>query len=143
MRSSHPLAGRAAVSAKALHGEAFVVYAADAADDGHVRILRQLLGREPRVLHHVPNTLTVLTLAAAGVGLALIPASLETINIPNIAYRPLADFPVRSDLVLVSRRNEPSPAVRHFIEIARAPGGVAHRRSVAPQESRRPKRRRK
>jgi DNA-binding transcriptional LysR family regulator len=100
------------------------------------------LGQEPRVLHHVPDTLTVLTLAAAGVGLALIPASLETINIPNIAYRPLADFPVRSDLVLVSRRNEPSPAVRRFIEIARAPGGVAHRRSVAPQESRRPKRRR-
>ncbi len=103
MRSSHPLVGRAAVPAKALDGEAFVVYAADAADDGHVRILRQLLGQEPRVLHHVPNTLTVLTLAAAGVGLALIPASLETINIPNIAYRPLA---------------------------------------VAPQESRRPKRRR-
>lgn len=141
MRSSHPLVGKAAVSAKALHGEAFVVYAANAADDGHVRILRQLLGQEPRVLHHVPDTLTVLTLAAAGVGLALIPASLETINIPNIAYRPLADFQVRSDLVLVSRRNEPSPAVRRFVEIARAPGGVAHRRSVAPKESPRPKRR--
>jgi hypothetical protein len=48
-----------------------------------------------------------------------VPASLETVNIPNIAYRPLADFPVSSDLVLVSRRNEPSPAVRRFIEIAR------------------------
>jgi hypothetical protein len=71
------------------------------------------------------------TFAAAGMGLALIPASLEIVNIPNIAYRPLADFPARFDLVLV----------RRFIEIARASGGVAHRRSVAPQGSRRSNRR--
>jgi DNA-binding transcriptional LysR family regulator len=142
MRFDHPLVARAVVSAEALRGEAFVVYAAHAGDDGLVRILRQLLGQEPRVLHHVPNTLTVLTLAAAGMGLALVPASFETVNIPNIAYRPLADFPVCSDLVLMSRRNEPSPAVRRFIEIARASGGVAQRRSVAPRGLRRAKRRR-
>jgi DNA-binding transcriptional LysR family regulator len=142
MRSSRPLVARMVISAKALHGEAFVLYAAHAADDGMLRILRRLLGEEPRVLHHVPNTLKVLTLAAAGMGLALVPASLETVNIPNIAYRPLADFPLRSDLVLVSRRNEPSPAVRRFIEIARTSGG-AHRPSVARQESRRPSRRRR
>jgi hypothetical protein len=68
---------------------------------------------------------------------------METINIPNIAYRPLADFPVRCDLVLVSRRKEPSPAVRRFIEIARSSGGVAPLSSVATQKSRRPTRRRK
>jgi DNA-binding transcriptional LysR family regulator len=143
MRSSHPLVGKAAVSGEALRGEVFVVYAAHAADDGMVRILRQLLGEEPRVLHHVPNTLTVLTLAAAGMGLALVPGYLETLNIPNIAYRPLADFPLRSELVLVSRRNEPSPAVRRFIEIARTSGSVVHQRSVAPQKPRRSNRRRR
>jgi DNA-binding transcriptional LysR family regulator len=143
MRSSHPLMGGAAVSAKSLRGEAFVVYAAHATDDGQVRILRQLLGEEPRVLHHVPNTLTVLTLVAAGMGLALVPGSLETVNVPNIAYRPLADFPVRCDLVLVSRRNEPSPAVRRFIEIARTSSGIAHAHTVAPQEPRRSKRHRR
>jgi hypothetical protein len=62
--------------------------------------LRQLLGEEPRVLHHVPNTLT---LVAAGTGLALVPGSLETINIPDIAHRPPADFPVRCDLVLAGQ----------------------------------------
>jgi DNA-binding transcriptional LysR family regulator len=142
MRSSHPLMGRAAISAEDLHDEAFVIYAAHAADDGQVRLLRQLLGQEPRVLHHAPNTVTVLTMAAAGIGLAVVPASLETINIPNIAYRPLADFPARWELVLVSRQDEPSPAVRRFIEIVRTSGGVLHGSAVAQQEPRRSKRRR-
>jgi DNA-binding transcriptional LysR family regulator len=142
MRSSHPLIGRAAISAEDIHDEAFVIYAAHAADDGRVRLLRKLLGQEPRVLHHAPNTVTVLTMAAAGVGLAVVPASLETIDIPNIAYRPLADFPARWELVLVSRQNEPSPAVRRFIEIVRTSGGVLHGRSVAQQKPSGSKRRR-
>ena len=121
MRSNHPLAGRAAVSVKTLGDEIFIVYAANAADD----TLRKILGQEPRILHRVQNTLTLLTLAAAGMGLALVPASLEIVNIPNIAYRPLADFSGYFDLVLVSRQNEPSPAVRSYIKIARASGGGA------------------
>jgi DNA-binding transcriptional LysR family regulator len=81
-------------------------------------------------------------MAAAGIGLAVVPASLESINIPNIAYRPLADFPARWELVLISRQDEPSPAVRRFIEIVRTSGGVLHGRSVAQQEPRGSKRHR-
>jgi hypothetical protein len=132
MRSNHQLIRLAAVPAETLLDEAFVVYATHAGDDGQVRILEQLLGRKPRALHRVLNTLTVLILAASGMELALVPASLEIVNIPNIAYRPLADFPVRYDLILVSRRNEASPAVRRFIEIARASSAVAAPRSIEP-----------
>lgn len=69
----------------------------------------------------------MLTLAAAGMGLAVVSAPLETINIPNAAYRPLADFTVKYDLVLVSRQNEPSPAIRRFVEIARSSAGIVRR----------------
>jgi hypothetical protein len=31
-------------------------------------------------------------------GLALVPTSVENINTPNIAYRPLANFPARWEL---------------------------------------------
>jgi hypothetical protein len=74
------------------------------------------------------------TLVAAGMGLALVPTSVENINTPNIAYRPLANFAARWELVMVSRRNEPSPAVRRFIEIVRTPDTVEHQSSVAPQD---------
>jgi DNA-binding transcriptional LysR family regulator len=142
MRSSHRLMQKKRISAADLHGEAFVAYAAHADDDGQLRLLQQLLGEEPRILHHAPNTVTVLTLAAAGTGLALVPASLETVNIPNIAYRPLADFSAHWELVLVSRRNEPSAAVQRFIEIARTPDAAERRSSVAAREAQRPRRRR-
>jgi DNA-binding transcriptional LysR family regulator len=142
MRSNHQLVRLAAVPTEALLNEPFVVYATHPGDDGQVRILEHLLGRKPRVLHYVPNTLTVLTLAASGMGLALVPASLETVSIPNIAYRPLADFPVRYELILVSRRDEASPTVRRFVEIARASDGVAHPRSIKPKVSGTPNRRR-
>jgi DNA-binding transcriptional LysR family regulator len=120
MRSNHALMKRSAVFPKELRNEAFVVYAAHAADDGQLKLLRHILGEEPRVLHHVPNTLTVLTLAAAGLGLALVPGSLQGVNIPNIAYRRLSNGSLQCDLVLLSRRSESSPAIRRFIEIARA-----------------------
>jgi DNA-binding transcriptional LysR family regulator len=69
----------------------------------------------------------VLALAAAGMGLAVVPAFVQTINIPNAAYRPLLNFTAKFDLVLVSRRNESSPAIRRFVEIARTSTGVVHR----------------
>jgi DNA-binding transcriptional LysR family regulator len=135
MRSIHPLARRVAVAGKAARDETFVVYARHRADDGHLRVLRRFLGQEPRALHHVPNTLAVLTLAAAGMGVALIPASLKTFKIPNIAYRPTVDFPDRYGLILLSRRNETSPAVQRFIELARNSKG----RQTSEKKTRRPK----
>jgi DNA-binding transcriptional LysR family regulator len=119
MHSAHPLTRRGAITGMATRAETFIVYAAHAADDGHLRVLRRFLGQEPRAVHRVPNTLAVLTLAAAGMGLTLVPASLETLKIPDIAYRPVLDFPVSYELILVSRRNETSPAVQRFVEIAR------------------------
>jgi DNA-binding transcriptional LysR family regulator len=142
MHSGHRLMRKRAISAEDLHGEAFVAYAANADDDGQVRLLRQILGEEPRIVHHAPNTVTVLTLAAAGMGLALVPASLEAVKIPNIAYRPLADSSANWELVLVSRRTEPSAAVQRFIEIARTPDTAEHRYSVTPRGAQRSRRRR-
>jgi DNA-binding transcriptional LysR family regulator len=120
MTTDHKLAARRALPANALRDEAFIVYASLAGVDGQVRVLRQILGKEPRILHTAPTILALLSFAASGFGLALVPSPFQNMAIPNIAYRPLANFSGRAELVMVSRRNERSPAVRRFIEIARA-----------------------
>lgn len=56
-------------------------------------------------------------------------ASVETVNIPDIAYRRLDDFPIQYwELVLVSRQTKPSAAVRPLIETVRTSASVAHPR---------------
>jgi DNA-binding transcriptional LysR family regulator len=136
IQSGHQLAEMAALSASVLREEPFVVYAADADDDGMVRVLWQLLKGEPHIVHCAPNTLTVLTLAAAGMGLAVVPAPFEALNvIPNIAYRRLVDSPLSCSLVLLSRRNEPSPAIRRFIEMARPPDKALGLRTAQRRKS--------
>jgi DNA-binding transcriptional LysR family regulator len=120
MTTDHKLAARKVLRANALRDEAFIGYASPTGVDGPVRVLRQILGKEPRVLHTAPTILALLTFAASGVGLALVPTPFQNMAIPNIAYRPLAHFSGRAELVMVSRQNERSPAVRRFIEIARA-----------------------
>ena len=123
MRSGHPLDKRAAITAKVLREEPFIVYAAHTADDGEVKLLRRLLKKEPRISYHVPNTITALTLTAAGMGLSLVPACMEAINvIPNLVYRPIAELTLTCNLVLLSRGSDASPAIRQFIEMAGQPG---------------------
>ena len=116
----HPLAGRKVLSSKLLVSEPFIAYAADGADAGLASVLRELLGCEPNIVHRAANTLTVLALAAAGLGIALIPAPLETLTVPNIAYRRLSGCRLSSRLLLLSRVQETTGAVRAYLNLARS-----------------------
>lgn len=119
MATDHPLAKRRTLSASLLVSESFIVYAAEGADEGQLTVLRHVLGCEPRIAHRVANTLTVLTLAAAGLGLALVPAPLNKLTVPNITYKRLSMNELSSDLVLISRADETAGAVRAFLDQAR------------------------
>jgi DNA-binding transcriptional LysR family regulator len=116
----HPLATSASLAPKSLAKEPFIVYAAHGADVGQLEHVRQVLGREPLVAHRAANTLTVLTMVAAGLGVALVPQPLSQVRISGLAYRPLTGFSQRSELVLLSRASETSGAVNAFLTLVRA-----------------------
>ncbi|WP_258397231.1 LysR substrate-binding domain-containing protein [Burkholderia multivorans] len=103
MSDRHPLAKRRTVPIAALMDEPFILYAADGDDEGQLAILRQVLGRAPRVAHKVSSTLSVLALTGAGLGVALAPAPLSRIAAPNVVYRKLGKGGPRSELVVLSR----------------------------------------
>ncbi|NKC04917.1 LysR substrate-binding domain-containing protein [Brucella haematophila] len=119
MSTSHPLASRSEISKADLLDETFVVYAAHGSETAQIDLLRRILGQEPNVAHSVGNTLTFLTMASAGLGLGLIPASLMQVALPGIAYRPLAEVNETADLVLLYRARETAGAVRAFLDLAR------------------------
>ncbi len=118
MAADHALAKKKHISLKSLENEVLIVYASDEGDDGLGAYLRQHMEADLHTVRRVSSTLGVLTLAAAGVGLALVPASLNTVMIPYLTYRPLAEKEISADLQLVSRANETNGAVLAFLKTA-------------------------
>jgi DNA-binding transcriptional LysR family regulator len=117
MSQRHRLARKRELAAADLRDESFINYAADGDDVGQVPMLRQVLGREPRIAHKLSSTLSVLAVAAAGLGLALVPATLKRIATPNVVYRKLADRTLESRLVLISRIAGEWGAVQRYLEM--------------------------
>lgn len=116
----HPLAINETLPVRSLRTEPFIMYAAHSADVDYLDLVRQALGREPRVAHRVANSLAVLTMVAGGLGLTLVPEPVSQVRIPGLTYRPLADFQRAFRLVLLSRSGETSGAVNAFLKLVRA-----------------------
>ena len=94
--SGHPLArsengGDTAVSLKSLAGETFIVYGrthgALTLQSSAMIAACHAAGFSPRVGHVVPNNLSRLNLVAASLGIAIIAASLQRMNIDGVVYR--------------------------------------------------------
>lgn len=63
---------------------------------------------------------TIASMVAVGLGVALVPQSLKIIQLPGVCYKPIADSKVRAELAVAFRRNEPSPVARAFAKYVRS-----------------------
>jgi DNA-binding transcriptional LysR family regulator len=119
MRDDHALANVKSLVASDLIEEPLILYAGHDADYSLLAALRHAAGTEPRVIHRATDTLSVLALAASGLGLALVPASLMHVTIPNLVYVPLEAPQLTTDLKLIRRASETNGAVRAFLSVTR------------------------
>jgi DNA-binding transcriptional LysR family regulator len=62
---------------------------------------------------------SVVNLVAAGLGYALVPASLRQLQVTGVAYREIERLKPVAKLALASRRGETSDLVRNFMARAR------------------------
>jgi DNA-binding transcriptional LysR family regulator len=118
--ASHPLAGRDAVPLEELSGETFITpnHAAGVSFHQHTVAACQAAGFQPRLGPQGRDFMTIASMAAVGLGVALVPRSVGCIQLPGVAYRPLAGPAVTAELAVAHRRSEPSAAVRRFIRHA-------------------------
>lgn len=114
---------RAVLPLKALSNETFVVNrqpgALTAMRDDVIAACRAA-GFRPRFEQEAPNVIATLPLVAAGIGVAIVPTSLQQMNIRGVAYRRLTgSTQLTASLSLASRRGDTSAVVRQFVNLAR------------------------
>jgi DNA-binding transcriptional LysR family regulator len=115
-----------------LRNEDFVGY--DAPDSVVATTVTQAClaaGFLPRRTHEVSETSIILTLVAAGLGVALLPESVLALRVDGVSYVPVADD-VAVDLALAWRSGDPSPALTRLVEALEANGFVAADAVVSP-----------
>jgi DNA-binding transcriptional LysR family regulator len=122
----HGLARREdAVALKALAGETFIVYRRRNGPGLYDAILSacNAAGFSPRVGQEAPRIVSTLNLVAAGLGISLVPESLQRMRMDGVVFRRLTGAAQpKAPLYLASRRGESSAAVRKFLELVRRSG---------------------
>jgi DNA-binding transcriptional LysR family regulator len=85
----------------------------------HIVGICRRAGFSPRVEQEAIQMQTIVSLVAAGMGVALVPASLVNMRRTGVAYRPLAERSPAVEVGVVWRRSDESPTTRAFLATAR------------------------
>ncbi len=119
--AGHPLAAREELSVADLRDEEFVAHA------GHGRsVMSSILaaacadaGFVPNVRHEVTETSTLVTLVAAGLGVAIVPAPTAALDIAGVDYRPLTPTTLGVDLLAGTLTTTENPLIDNVIATLR------------------------
>jgi len=124
---SHPQAAKTQVRLTDLAEEPFISYPSHHRSVVHDAVLDacQAAGFTPRATE-VAETSTLVSFVAAGLGVALVPASVQHLRITGAVYRSLAGAPPMVELAVATRQGETSPAVQRVVELARDLINPAH-----------------
>lgn len=116
--SHHRLAGRPGIPLEALAGEPFVIHPSQSRSSMYDRVLSacRRAGFRPAPLLEVGETATLVVLVAAGHGVALVPQSVQSLNLDGVTYVPLTS-PESVELVLARRTHRVSGAVEQVASV--------------------------
>jgi DNA-binding transcriptional LysR family regulator len=116
----HRLAGRRAVALRALAGEPFIIVARSAARGLHDQILA-LCGRagfEPAIAQEAAEVSTIVSLVSAGLGVAIVPASVRNLERGRVTYHATAGGAAMTEMALAYDRGNRSRVLVSFLKVA-------------------------
>ena len=122
--SRHPIArtGRSkAVPLKSLASDPFILIGppGTALHDETVAACRAA-GFVPRLGQPAPRITSTLGLVAAGLGIALVPTTMQSVRMAGVIYRRLQGAAPKAFLGLAWRRGDPSPVLKQFLNLVRS-----------------------
>ncbi|WP_435633372.1 LysR substrate-binding domain-containing protein [Carnimonas bestiolae] len=118
--ASHSLAKASQLTPRDLVNETFVA-AMSHESAGWAATLRQIGidsgGNAPRIIQSSPHLATVVSLVNAGLGIALVPDSLHSLDFDQVRYIPLAGDHHTSDVAVLIRDEPATPLVANFLTV--------------------------
>lgn len=117
LASGHNRAAKKAVHLSDLRSDTFITPRQPVDIGFHANTLNACgeAGFKPKVNANGRDFTTIASMIAVGIGIALVPQSLECLRLPGVRYLPLIDNDVMTDLAVVYRKTENNPAVKAFI----------------------------
>ena len=115
----HPLAGQESISPGALADEPFIIFPRRTGPGLYDNIvsLCQAAGFSPRIVQEAEQMQTIVSLVAAEVGVALVPASISRALREGVAYLALDGVDARALLAACWRLDTENPAVATFLKL--------------------------
>jgi DNA-binding transcriptional LysR family regulator len=121
--ATHALAADATeLPLSALAAETFIVYRRPSGPGLYDAIFGacHAAGFSPIIGQEAPRIVSTLNLVAAGLGIAIVPASLARMQMDGVIYRPLrSSGQPRAPLLLATRRGDTGAVVRHFLDVVK------------------------
>jgi DNA-binding transcriptional LysR family regulator len=122
---THPLASRAKVELRELSAEPFILFPRSLAPGLYDAIvsLCQQAGFSPIAAQEAIQMQTIVSLVAAEMGVAIVPASMQNFQRSGVVYKTLPESTCIVAIALIWR-SDPTAAVQRFLEVARLLQGI-------------------
>ena len=115
--SGHALSGRSSLRLAEVAADSFVSQPRELAATLYDRLVKLATkgGFQPSITQHAQQINGLLALVAAGLGLALVPASMRAVRLAGVSYVKLEDADAYLLLAVASRNDDHSPVLQQFL----------------------------
>ncbi|MEM9925514.1 MAG: LysR family transcriptional regulator [Cyanobacteria bacterium P01_D01_bin.50] len=117
---NHQLANQEKVSLQSLIKESFILFPRFLAPGLYDVIISfcQRVGFSPRVAQEAIQMQTIVSLVAAGIGVAIVPESLQNLQRTGIVYKSFVEETPQVSIAMIWRKNDESPILQKFLGVA-------------------------
>lgn len=119
--SGHKLARAKSLQLSDLRAENFVLFPRPVGSGLYDEIIFacQRVGFSPLIGQETMQVTSIVNLVAAGLGVSLVPASMQQVHSIGVTYRPITGIAPKARMSLAYRGDEHAPLVGHMIELAK------------------------
>lgn len=118
---THPLADQSHLALSSLANEGFILFPRPQAPRAYDQIISlcQQAGFSPNIVQEAMQMQTIVSLVAGGIGIAIVPVSLQNLQRTGVVYKPLKEMTPCLEVAVAWRNNDTSATVQHFLQVVK------------------------